>query len=92
MLLVCLIHRHQLPPHLPGSSRALLRRYPEFPDVRAALAAALWEAGLRGEAETEWQRLDDGRYRDLAWVRRNRRWPPRLVADLQALLAIKGVE
>lgn len=71
--------------------RTLLRRYPEFPDVRAALAAALWEAGLQAEAETEWQRVDDPRYRDVQWLRRDRRWPPRLVGDLQALLLIRDL-
>lgn len=34
--------------------RALLRRYPEFPDVRAALTAALWNVGKEGDAETNW--------------------------------------
>lgn len=34
--------------------RALLRRYPEFPDVRAALTAALWRVGKEGEAESNW--------------------------------------
>lgn len=43
----------------------MLRKYPEFPDMRAALAAALWEAGEEAKAESEWQRVDDPRYR---WV------------------------
>ena len=97
---------HPLPPASPASPhavtahtppcptphpRALLRRHPEFPDVRAALAAALWGAGLEAEAETEWQRVSDPRYGDLDWVANRRRWPPRLLADLEALLAIRGV-
>ena len=41
--------------------RALLRRYPDFADVRAALAAALWADGARAAAETEWDRVDDPR-------------------------------
>jgi hypothetical protein len=32
--------------------RTLLRRYPFFTDVRAALTAALWRAGLEEQAET----------------------------------------
>ena len=71
--------------------RALLRRYPEFGDVRAALAAALWGAGLQAQAEGEWARVDDARYRDLTWVKSKRRWPPRLAADLEAFLGIKDV-
>jgi tetratricopeptide (TPR) repeat protein len=41
--------------------RALLRRYPDFADVRAALAAALWADGLEAEAEAAWSRVDDAR-------------------------------
>lgn len=39
--------------------RSLLRRYPDFPDMRAALAAAQWAAGREGDAETNWQRVED---------------------------------
>lgn len=42
--------------------RTLLRRYPDFNDMRAALAAALWAAGKEGEAETTWARVDDPRW------------------------------
>lgn len=34
--------------------RCALRRYPEFPDMRAALAAALWASGKEAEAESQW--------------------------------------
>lgn len=34
--------------------RGLLRRYPDFADVRAALAAALWAEGLQADAEENW--------------------------------------
>ena len=60
--------------------------------MRAALTAALWEAGLQGEAETEWQRVDDPRYRDRRWLKAERRWPPRLRAALEAFLDLRGVE
>jgi tetratricopeptide (TPR) repeat protein len=72
--------------------RALLRKYPEFDDVRAALAAALWEAGLLSQAEDEWRRVEDPRYRDLDWLKRNRRWPPRLFTALRAFLNVRPVE
>jgi tetratricopeptide (TPR) repeat protein len=72
--------------------RTLLRKYPEFYDCRAALAAALWGAGLQAAAEGEFLRVDDPRYRDLAWIKANRRWPPRLVSDLAAFLSIKDVQ
>ncbi|KAG0613233.1 hypothetical protein M758_6G086800 [Ceratodon purpureus] len=71
--------------------RSLLRRYPEFPDVRAALAVALYAQGLTAEAETNWGRLEDGRYRDRNWVRYTRKWPPRLVKALEGFLDVKAV-
>ncbi|EFJ48099.1 hypothetical protein VOLCADRAFT_91322 [Volvox carteri f. nagariensis] len=71
--------------------RALLRRYPDFNDMRAALAGALWSIGKEGEAESQWARMDDPRYRDFSWLRRNRRWPPRLADSLQAFLELKSV-
>lgn len=43
--------------------RALLRRYPGFDDMRAALAGALWALGKEGDAETNWERVDDTRYK-----------------------------
>jgi tetratricopeptide (TPR) repeat protein len=34
--------------------RALLRRYPDFADTRAALTAALWSVGKEADAESNW--------------------------------------
>lgn len=72
--------------------RALLRRYPDFSDMRAALAAALWGAGLQAAAEEEWGRVDDPRYRELVWLKEKRRWPPRLIGNLTAFLGIQDVK
>jgi len=70
--------------------RRLLRRYPDFDDARAALAAILWVKGEdRGAAEDEWLRVADPRYRDRAWLAGDRHWPPRLVAAAAALMDIK---
>ncbi|KAJ9529249.1 hypothetical protein QJQ45_007942 [Haematococcus lacustris] len=71
--------------------RNLLRRYSSFTDMRAALAAALWGAGLEGQAEIQWERVDDARYRDRDWLKSERRWPPSLVANLEAFLDLKSV-
>ncbi|KAK9817700.1 hypothetical protein WJX72_000888 [[Myrmecia] bisecta] len=71
--------------------RTLLRRYPDFDDMRAALAAALWEADKLGDAETNWGRVGDPRYKDKQWLRTKRRWPPRILADLEAFLDIRRV-
>ncbi|KAG2422704.1 hypothetical protein HXX76_015868 [Chlamydomonas incerta] len=71
--------------------RSLLRRYPDFADMRAALTGALWSIGKEGEAESQWERVDDPRYRDFAWLRFNRRWPPRLYKSLDAFLQLKSL-
>eukprot|EP00271_Cylindrocystis_brebissonii_P010206 TRINITY_DN26327_c0_g1_i1.p1 TRINITY_DN26327_c0_g1~~TRINITY_DN26327_c0_g1_i1.p1 ORF type:complete len:396 (+),score=45.88 TRINITY_DN26327_c0_g1_i1:87-1274(+) len=68
------------------SFRSLLRKYPEFPDMRAALAVSLYKEGLTAEAETNWGRVEDVRYRNRIWVRQTRRWPPRLADALESFL------
>ena len=45
---------------------------------------------LQAEAEAEWGRVSDPRYRDRTWLARERRWPPKLVAGLEAFLDIRS--
>ncbi len=69
----------------------LVRKYPNFADMRAALTAILWHQKKRGEAESNWvavMGLDD-RYKDLEWVENIRRWTPRLVTELSEFLQLK---
>lgn len=69
----------------------IARKYRDFPDVRAALTAALWQNGQRGEAESNWIAAIglDARYRNLDWVKDNRRWPPVMVAALENFLHLR---
>jgi tetratricopeptide (TPR) repeat protein len=69
---------------------ALIRRYPDFSDMRAALAAAQWNSGKPGIAEENLERVDDIRYRDLKWLKQERRWPPRLVNEMEKLLTLSS--
>ncbi|KAK3268036.1 hypothetical protein CYMTET_23435 [Cymbomonas tetramitiformis] len=71
--------------------RAILRRYPEFPESRAALAAALWAEGLEVQAETEWQRVNDPRYKDKSWLAKERRWPPKIRDAFEAFLDVRSL-
>ena len=71
--------------------RRLLRRFPDFDDARAALAAMLWASNEGARAEDEWLRVGDPRYRDRAWLAVDRHWPPRLVAAAEALMDVRGV-
>ena len=78
----CLSKRHAV-------CRSLLRRYPDFDDPRAALAAAEWELGQYERAEGDWNRVQDPRYADKEWLLKTRRWPVTLCEALQAFLEIR---
>ncbi len=69
----------------------ILRKYPNFTDVRAALTAALWADHKQGEAESNWVSVLnlDRRYQDINWVRNIRRWSPALVEALDKFLTLK---
>lgn len=67
--------------------RRVSRKAPGVVDARAALAALYWGEGDGEDAEREWEFACDkisvgcAKYRDEAWVRGVRRWPPKM-ADL----------
>ena len=71
--------------------KRLNRRFPNFDEARAAAAGILWSSGERAEAEGEWSRVDDPRYKDVKWLRDERHWPPRLVEAAAALLEVRAV-
>lgn len=68
--------------------RNLVRKYPMYSDMRAALAAALWVEGKQGEAESNWVAAVglDNRYQDLDWLAQIRRWPPEMIQALEKFL------
>ncbi|MGB3297830.1 MAG: tetratricopeptide repeat protein [Phormidesmis sp.] len=70
--------------------KSLVRKYPGFADMRAALTAVLWDQGQQGEAESNWVAVVglDSRYKDLGWVKNVRRWPPKMVAALENFLTL----
>ena len=70
--------------------RNLVRKYPMFPDMRAALTAVLWGEGQQGDAESNWVAAVgiDNRYQDLDWVANDRRWPPEMVEALENFLTL----
>jgi tetratricopeptide (TPR) repeat protein len=70
--------------------RNLVRKYPMFPDVRAAMTAVLWVEGKQGEAESNWVATVglDNRYQNLEWVANVRRWPPKMVEALEQFLTL----
>ncbi|MEL6441880.1 MAG: tetratricopeptide repeat protein [Cyanobacteria bacterium J06621_8] len=70
--------------------RNLVRKYPMYSDMRAALAAVLWVEGKQGEAESNWVAAIglDNRYQDLDWVENIRRWPPSMIQALEKFLSL----
>ena len=68
--------------------RNLVRKYPMYSDMRAALAATLWVEGKQGEAESNWVAAIglDNRYQDLNWIENIRRWPPAMIQALSRFL------
>jgi tetratricopeptide (TPR) repeat protein len=70
--------------------RNLVRKYPMYSDMRAALAAALWTEGQQGDAESNWVAAIglDNRYQDLDWIKNIRRWPPAMVEALDKFLSL----
>lgn len=70
--------------------RAVVRKYPNFADARAALTATLWATEKRGEAESQWVAVSglDKRYQDMDWVRNIRRWPPGVADELERFLTL----
>ncbi|MEM8675433.1 MAG: tetratricopeptide repeat protein [Cyanobacteria bacterium P01_G01_bin.67] len=70
--------------------RNLVRKYPMYSDMRAALAAVLWVEGKQGEAESNWVAAIglDNRYQDLDWLENIRRWPPSMTEALERFLSL----
>lgn len=82
--------QYQLGEHLDAirNMRNLVRKYPMYSDMRAALAATLWVEGKQGEAESNWVAAVglDNRYQDIEWVENIRRWPPSMIEALSRFL------
>ncbi|KAG7668392.1 hypothetical protein NADE_008481 [Nannochloris sp. 'desiccata'] len=75
--------------------QSIARRAPGSADMRAALAAQLYNAGQEGEAESEWNfacsniTVGCTKYQDVEWLSTIRRWPPVMVERLQAFLKLR---
>lgn len=71
---------------------SLLRRYPTFTDVRAALVSVYWTDARQGEAENYWLTVlsEDVRYKEQDWVRDIRRWPPSLQRELDNFRSLRS--
>lgn len=76
--------------------QGIARKAPGSADMRAALAALYWNAGLETEAEAEWEfacnKINVGcaKYQDEDWLFRIRRWPPVMVERMREFLALRS--
>lgn len=77
-------------------ARAISRKAPGNVDMRAALAALLYERGEVAEAERQWDFACNGIttgcafYTDEQWLANVRRWPPQMTSLLADFLALRS--
>lgn len=70
--------------------QGLVRKYSNYAEAHAALAAVLWSAGSRSGAEEQFSEATNREplFKDLSWVSRELQWPPAVVEAFSKFLAI----
>ncbi|KAI5073349.1 hypothetical protein GOP47_0011362 [Adiantum capillus-veneris] len=70
--------------------QGLVRKYPNYAEAHAALAAVLWSEGDRSRAEEQFSEATkrEPLYGDLRWVSLELLWPPNVVKAMENFLAI----
>lgn len=71
--------------------QGLVRKYPNYAEARAALAAVLWSENRRSSAEEQYSEAtqQEPRFKSMGWVRKTLQWPPGLENALENFLGIK---
>eukprot|EP00252_Welwitschia_mirabilis_P000020 TRINITY_DN10014_c0_g1_i1.p1 TRINITY_DN10014_c0_g1~~TRINITY_DN10014_c0_g1_i1.p1 ORF type:complete len:320 (+),score=55.10 TRINITY_DN10014_c0_g1_i1:116-1075(+) len=69
---------------------SLVRKYPNYAEAHAALAAILWGKGLRSRAEDQLTEalMREPLYKDIGWVQSALQWPPSIAQAMSNLLSI----
>lgn len=69
----------------------LVRKYPNYAEAHAALAAILWSEDRRSSAEDQFTEatIREPLYREIGWVNIALQWPPSIVQALENFLSIK---
>lgn len=72
--------------------RSIARKYPNYAEAHAALAAALWVSGQEAAAEDAFDHAKDLElnWTDMRYVRQATRWPPRLYESLEKFLGLSS--
>ncbi|GJP41675.1 hypothetical protein CLOM_g1316 [Closterium sp. NIES-68] len=70
--------------------KALVRKYPNYAEAHAALAAVSWQKGETAEAEEQFSRGSalQPQLKNLEWVSDNYDWTPRLTESYRRFLAV----
>lgn len=70
--------------------QGLVRKYPNYAEAHAALAAVLWSVGERSRAEEQFSEATkrEPLYADIRWINSELLWPPNMVTAMKDFLAI----
>ncbi|KAL2633095.1 hypothetical protein R1flu_004574 [Riccia fluitans] len=70
--------------------QGLVRKYSNYAEAHAALAAVLWNAGSRSGAEEQYTEATnrEPQFKDLSWISRELQWPPAILDAYSKFLAI----
>lgn len=70
--------------------QGLVRKYPNYAEAHAVLAAVLWKEGNRDLAEGQFSEatVREPRYKDIRWVGNELQWPPGLMTAMGKFLNI----
>ncbi|XP_057845612.2 uncharacterized protein LOC131055019 [Cryptomeria japonica] len=69
----------------------LVRKYPNYSEARAALAAILWSENRRSGAEEQFTQatIQEPLYRNIGWLNAELQWPPNIVHAMENFLSIE---
>lgn len=70
--------------------QGLVRKYPNYAEAHAALAAVFWSEGERGRAEDEFSEATrrEPLYANIRWVGSELQWPPNMIKAMEGFLDI----
>lgn len=72
--------------------QGVTRKYSNYAEAHAALAAVEWSRGDAERAEQQFYRAvaQDERWNNMGWILENTRWPPKLESAMQRFLSMGG--
>ncbi|KAJ7520912.1 hypothetical protein O6H91_19G029200 [Diphasiastrum complanatum] len=70
--------------------QSLVRKYPNYAEAHAALAALLWSEDRRSSAEDQFSKAlnDEPKFQDIRWVQAELQWPPAIMQAMKNFLNV----